>query len=46
MRKGIATLGEYWEIFLAEKCKLFFQNSLDCCVQHNPEFLICACLPS
>lgn len=45
MRKGVATLGEYWEISLAEKYKLFFQNSLDGCIQHNPEFLIYAYLP-
>lgn len=40
----ITTPGGYWKIFLAEK--LFFQNSFDCYVQHNPEFLIYAYLPS
>lgn len=45
MRKGVEALDEYWEVFLAEKYKLFFQNSLGFWFHHNPEFLFYAYLP-
>lgn len=45
MRKGSASPGRHWEIFLPDKSKFFFQNSFDCYVQRSLEFLIYARLP-